>query len=119
VKLFVWTAAAVLPFGMAAPPIEAQDAPAELKHIMATPLDGSRPVSLTAVEIVRGAEYPSVISLKGNVEIKVPMCVRMGASRAFTCYGETVVRADAAEFHEDTGEIRASGNVQVTPLKQR
>ena len=28
-----------------------------------------------------------------------------------------VVTADEAEFHEDTGQIEARGNVSVTPLR--
>ena len=76
-------------------------------------------VSLQALNIERGAHYPSVIQLKGNVEVKTPVCLPVGRHRAVVCDGEMILHADAAEFHEDTGEIKASGSVSVTPLRHR
>ncbi len=66
-------------------------------HVMATGPGGG---TLAAFSIQRGASYPSVIHLKGDVEIR-----RTGM----------VLRADQADYHEDTGEIEARGNVRVKP----
>jgi hypothetical protein len=90
----------------------------ELKHVTAAPLNARRPVSLTALEIERGVEYPSVVTLRGNVEIRTPVCVPTGKDGAMVCEGEMVVRADEAEFDEATGQIQAHGNVTVTPLQK-
>jgi len=69
------------------------------------------------MEIDRGTQYPSVIHLKGNVEIRTPVCVAAGPGTALACAGYVVVRADQADLHEDTGEVEASGNVRVTREK--
>jgi hypothetical protein len=95
----------------------AQENSTELKHFTAVPANGSRPVSLAALSIEHGGQYPTVIRLKGKVEIKTPVCLPAGKGGAVVCDGEMIVRADEAEFHEDTGEIQAHGNVQVTPLR--
>ena len=57
-------------------------------------------VTLAADSIERGAQYPSVIQLQGNVQIKMR---------------GMILRADQAAFHEDSGEIDASGNVHIIP----
>ena len=90
----------------------------DLKHLIATPLGGETSVSLTARSIERGVDYPAIIQLKGGVEIRVPVCFRTGPQQPLRCEGETVIRADAAEFHEETGEIEAHGTVHVTPLSR-
>src|SRR5262245_17508473 len=92
---------------------------AELKHATAAPANGSRAVSLAALSIERGAKYPSVINLKGNVEIIAPVCLPVGKNSALICDGDMIVHADEAEFHEDTSEIQAHGNVQIIPLRHR
>jgi hypothetical protein len=80
-------------------------------------------VLLSALSIQRGAEYPSLVELKGNVEIRTPVCIHRdkAASRnvALVCDGETVIRADEAVFHGDTGEVEARGRVTVTPRPYR
>jgi hypothetical protein len=120
VKLLLLTVTAVLASGIIPPSMMAQEnRSGELKHITAAPQNGSRPVSLTALSIVRGAQYPTVISLKGSVEIKTPVCLPSGKNNALVCDGEMIVHADEAEFHEDSGEIQAHGNVQITPLRHR
>ena len=86
----------------------------QLKHLSIPPLNGNRPVSLTALHIERGVEYPSVVTLNGNVEIKTPVCRPADNGWSMDCYGEIVVRADGAKFHEDSGQIEASGHVVVT-----
>ena len=118
-KFFWLTSAMPLLLCIIAVPTKAQENPAELKHFTAAPLNGSRPVSLTAFSIEHGLEYPRVISMKGRVEIKTPVCLPVGKKGASVCDGEMVVHADEAEFHEDTGEIQARGNVQITPLRHR
>lgn len=100
-------------------PTTAQEKTHELKHYVAVPLNGSRPVSLTALNIEHSVEYPSLISMKGEVEVRTPVCLPVGEKGALICDGEMIVRADEAEFHEDSGEIHAHGNVEITPLRHR
>lgn len=85
-----------------------------LKHMSIAPLNGSRPVSVSALKIERGVEYPTIVKLSGNVEIRTPFCAPPGSDWKVTCYREMIVRADEAQFHEDTGQIEAHGNVVVT-----
>src|SRR5262245_41114126 len=82
--------------------------PAEQRlHLMATaPVGG---VSLEADRIERGPAYPSVIQLRGNVEIKT----KTVAQRDPLSLMIMVVRADEAEYHEDTGEIEGWGKGSV------
>jgi hypothetical protein len=54
----------------------------------------SRPSALN------GAPYPSLLLLKGNVEVR---------TNGF------IIRTDEADYDETTGEIEARGNVKVTP----
>jgi hypothetical protein len=94
--------------------------PPEMKHIVIPQPNGSRGVALAALSIERGVEFPTVVKLSGNVEIKTPVCIpspKKGAN--MLCDGDMVVHADEAEFHEDTGQIEAHGNVTVTPMKHR
>jgi lipopolysaccharide assembly outer membrane protein LptD (OstA) len=96
----------------------AQDNPSDpRKHISVPTTTNVRPVQAAAAEIERGTEYPSVIHLRGNVEIRTPMCVAAGPGTALSCAGYVVVRADRAEVHEDTGDIEATGNVRITREK--
>jgi hypothetical protein len=78
---------------------------------------GSNPVRLSALNVQRGVTYPSVIEMKGNVEIQTPVCLPVGKGRKLICDGHMIVHADEAKFHEDTGEIEATGTVIVTPLR--
>lgn len=113
------TSATTLLLCIIAVPTTAQENMAELKHLIAPLLNGSRPASLTAVSIEHGLEYPTVISMKGRVEIQTPVCLPVGKKGAVVCDGEMIVHADEAEFHEDTGEIQARGNVQIIPLRHK
>jgi hypothetical protein len=94
-----------------------QDAAPEMKHVIVPWPNGSRNVSLAALNIERGVEYPTVVKLSGNVEIRTPVCLPAGKKGAVVCDGYMVVHADEAQFHEDTGQIEAQGNVTVTPLQ--
>jgi hypothetical protein len=87
----------------------------ERKHIVAAPLNG-RPVLLAANDIVRTGAYPSTIHLTGGVEVKSPVCLATGKNGKVICDGYMLLRADEATYHEDTGEIQASGAVSVSPL---
>jgi hypothetical protein len=87
----------------------------ELKHVMSAPLNALLPASLTALSIERSTQYPGLVRLRGSVEIKTPVCLPIGNNGAPVCDGEMIVRADEADFHEDTGEIQAHGNVRITP----
>ena len=60
---------------------------------------------------------PSVIHLKGSVEIKTPVCVATGKGNEQLCAGYVILRTDEAEFHEDSGRIEARGNVTVSREK--
>jgi lipopolysaccharide assembly outer membrane protein LptD (OstA) len=91
--------------------------PAEQKlHFAAPgPMGG---VTMEADHIERGPSYPSVIRLQGNVEIKTKIVSRPGRSPGTApSAGESVmimvVRADEADYHEDSGEIEARGQVRV------
>ncbi len=98
--------------------IAAQDQPgSQRKHLSVATLAGVRPISLSAVEIERGRQYPGIIHLKGRVEIRTPVCLATGANAAQTCDGYFVLRAEEADFHEDTGRIAARGEVEVTHEK--
>ena len=95
--------------------------PPEMKHIIIPqPNSAGRDVSLAALQIERGVEYPTVVRLSGNVEIKTPVCIP-GRKKGdnMLCDGDMVLHADRAEFHEDTGQIDAHGDVTVTPMKHR
>lgn len=93
--------------------LPAQEYPAgQPKHLTVPTATSVRPVSVSALSIERGAEYPSIIHLKGSVEIKTPVCIRQASGQV--CAGSVVLRADEADFHEDSGQIDAHGNVTVT-----
>jgi len=100
----------------------AQESPEPLKHLMVAPQSGTAngQATVSARNIERGHGYPSVIRLKGDVEIRTPVCFKGGKSTDETvCYGYTVIRADQAEYHEDTGQIEAHGKVTVMPLQTK
>jgi hypothetical protein len=74
-------------------------------------------VSISASTIQRDisqATYTPVIQLKGNVEIIKLLCVPAGQGGALVCEEAMVLHADEAEYREDTGEIKPSGNVRVS-----
>jgi len=89
--LFLASLVALLPLAIA------QDRPAEeLKHLLATgPNDGAR---LSALSIQRGADYPSIIELRGKAEVR-------------TRY--MLLTADEVDYHEGSGEIEPRGHVHV------
>jgi len=95
--------------------VSAQDRPAALKHLEVPIATSLRPFHVAALEVVRELPYPAVMHLKGNVEIKMPVCTNIGPGKGFSCAGYVVLRADQADLHEDSGQIEASGNVRVTP----
>lgn len=97
--------------------LTAQDRPAELKHLSVPTATSVRPVEVAALEVVRELPYPSVIHLKGSVEIKTPVCLVTGPGTAQSCAGYVVLHADQADLHEDSGQIEASGSVRVTREK--
>jgi lipopolysaccharide assembly outer membrane protein LptD (OstA) len=72
-----------------------------IKHVTLVSKQGKRgPVYASALEVVKGVEYPSIAHLKGNVEIR---------ANGF------VLHAEQADYDEQTGEIKPSGNVSVIP----
>jgi lipopolysaccharide assembly outer membrane protein LptD (OstA) len=78
-----------------------QDLTEQLKHVTLVSQKFERgPVLATALDVEKGSPYPSVAHLKGNVEIR---------ANGF------ILRAEQADYDEVSGEIRASGNVSVTP----
>jgi hypothetical protein len=92
----------------------AQEAP-QLKHLTVAPANSNRPVAMSALSIQRGANYPSVIELRGSVEIRTQVCLPVRKKGEMVCGKGIIVHADEALFHEDTGEIEAHGKVLVTP----
>ena len=98
--------------------VAAQDNPADQrKHLSVPTATNIRPLSVAAAQIERESQYPAVIHLKGEVEIKTPVCVAGGPGTALVCAGYVVLRADAADLHEDSGAVEATGNVRVTREK--
>ena len=89
--LFLASIVALLPLAIA------QDQPAEeLKHLLATgPDHGAR---LSALSIQRGADYPSIIELRGKAEVRA---------------GCMLLTADEVDYHESSGEIEPRGHVRV------
>src|SRR5882672_1779808 len=75
--------------------------------LMATGPLGS--IALQADSIQRRPSYPSVIQLKGNVEIKTKTVVQHSPVRLMIM----VVRADEADYHEDPSQTNAVGNVRI------
>lgn len=94
--------------------LAAQEYPAgQLKHLPIPAANGVQPVSVAALEIERGAEYPTIVHLRGSVEIRMPVCVRTGPGNGQACNGYVILHADEADYHEDSGKIDARGNVTV------
>ena len=92
----------------------------DVKHIIVPKTDSSvGTTTLSAAHIERGVEYPTVVKLSGGVEIRTRVCMPVGKKQTMVCDGYIVLHADAAEFHEDTGQIEAHGDVTVTQQKQR
>jgi hypothetical protein len=89
----------------------------EQKHMMTVAANGEWPTTLTAFEIERFGQYPSAVHLKGAVEIKSPVCFRVGKSNELQCDGEMILRVDEATFHEDSGQIEARGAITVIPRR--
>ena len=91
--------------------------PGQMKHLSVPTTTNPQPLAVAALEIERGFPYPSVIHLKGKVEIKTPVCIATGAGNALRCNGYVVLRADEADLREESGEIEARGKVTVTREK--
>jgi lipopolysaccharide assembly outer membrane protein LptD (OstA) len=82
--------------------VAGQTAAGELKHVILVAKQGTRgPVNASALDVVKGVSYPSIAHLKGNVEIR---------ANGF------ILHADQADYDEESGEIKASGNVSVRPF---
>ena len=63
--------------------------------------------TIQADSIERPVRFPSTIRLKGNVQINTKIGVGDAPARLMIM----TVRADEADYHEDTGEIEARGSV--------
>jgi hypothetical protein len=88
----------------------------DVKHLV-VPTADDVPIWVSALQIDRGSPYPSIVHLKGNVEVRTRVCVRTGPGQALACDGYTVLRADEADVHEDTGAVDARGSVRLTHEK--
>ena len=104
-------------FAACALSLTALEYPDQPKYLSIPTQTSVRPISLTARRIERGLQYPSIIYLKGEIEIRTPICVRVGPDHAQYCDGYVVLRADEADFHEDSGQVEARGQVTVTREK--
>src|SRR3974390_3290814 len=95
----------------------AQDNPEAMKHLMVSPQNGTADgrATVSARSIERDGGYPAVIRLKGDVEIRTPVCFQTEKGTETLCYGYTIIRAEEAVYHEDNGEIEAHGKVTVVP----
>src|SRR5690349_20154236 len=94
--------------------LSAQSNPDDQRKHLAVPIENStQPWSVSASEIERGADYPSVIHLKGEVEVRMPICVNTRTGPAQHCAGEVVLHADEVDLHEQTGQFEARGAVKV------
>jgi len=93
--------------------LTAQDA-LDRKHLSVPVASSAQPFIATASHIDRGAQYPSVVHLKGDVEIRMPVCVATGPGSVQHCAGEIVLHADEVDLHEQTGQFEARGAVRVT-----
>jgi lipopolysaccharide assembly outer membrane protein LptD (OstA) len=94
--------------------LSAQNLSPQLKHLAVYTSTSLQPVRVAALEIMRDIPYNAIDHLSGAVEVKTPVCIPVAPGTARACAGFVVLRADRAEFHEDTGQIEASGNVRVT-----
>jgi hypothetical protein len=104
-------------FTIAAPTITGQDAnERQQKHLVAFVVNGW-PNMVSAQSIEKGAEYPTVMYLKGNVEVRTPVCPLNAPTPPIACDTYMVLHADSAELHEGTGQIDAHGNVSVVPME--
>ena len=65
--------------------------------------------TIVADSIERAPSFPSIIRLKGNVEIRTKAVVQHSPVSLMIM----VVTADEADYHEDSGEIEARGKVHV------
>jgi lipopolysaccharide assembly outer membrane protein LptD (OstA) len=63
--------------------------------------------TIQADSIERPVRFPSTIRLKGNVQITTKIGVGDKPARLMIM----MLRADEADYHEDTGEIEARGSV--------
>lgn len=79
---------------------------AEVKHLFIPSVNGNRGASVSGLDIERGVDYPSVVHLKGNVEIQMPVCLRTAPGNPMICNGDMIVRADTADMQEDTARLR-------------
>jgi lipopolysaccharide assembly outer membrane protein LptD (OstA) len=93
--------------------------PVERKYLMVPILNASRPVTASAMNVSKEPAYPSLIRLSGKVEVRTPVCLPIEPDQKFICNGETILRADEAVLHQDTGEIEAHGAVRLIPVQRR
>jgi len=94
--------------------LSAQNNPAvERKHISVPIENSAQPFGAAASEIERGSDYPSVIHLKGDVEVRMPVCIAAGPGAVQRCAGDIVLHADEIDLHEQSGQIDARGAVTV------
>ena len=75
----------------------------ERKQVMIASPQGPN-IGLTATAIQRQAPAMDVVQLRGNVEIRTK---------------DMVLRADEADYNENTGEIEARGTVRIRLESQR
>jgi len=93
--MFLVSLIALLPLAVAQDE-SARATSAELKHLLATGPD--RGARLSALSIERGADYPSIIELRGKAEVRT---------------GCMLLTADEVDYHESSGEIEPRGHVHV------
>jgi hypothetical protein len=100
-----------------------QDNPPQPERLHLTrsfPSSSSGRVELTASSIQRdlsSKETESIFQLRGNVEVRMITCGPSSGEHDMVCdKGSMVLRADAVDYNEKTGEIQARGEVHITPF---
>ena len=67
-------------------------------------------VDIKALSIEREPRFPGIVHLQGNVEIATKVRASVSPLQLLIM----AVSADEADYHEDTGEIEARGNVRMS-----
>ena len=99
-----------------APQAICQDSKAQQERLHLTLGAPGGKVALTASSMERDLSNrasASILQLKGNVEIKMIMCLPSG--QRTVCEEAVTLHADEADYNQNTGEIVTRGNVHMTP----
>lgn len=105
-KPLVLVVALACPFIAFSPAQDNRNTDSRLHVLSAGPAGNA---TLAADSIERDPSYPSVVRLKGAVEIKSKTVAQASPLNLMIME----IHADEADYHEDSGEIEARGKVRV------